>query len=65
MFNDALGELRAVVGIHIALLSAKFGIDVEDDPASIFPAEVDDVDDSEHAFRDWGWRWCKGGAGSS
>lgn len=37
MFNDVLGELRAIFGIHIAHLSTKFGIDIEDDRASILP----------------------------
>ena len=46
MFNDALGELRAVFGIHVAQLSAKFGVDVEDDLAAILPPEVDDAEDS-------------------
>jgi len=45
MFNDALGELRAVFGIHIAQLSAKFGIDLEDELAVILPAEVNDAED--------------------
>lgn len=45
MFTDALGELRAVFGIHIAQLSAKFGIDIEDDLASCLPAAADDDSD--------------------
>jgi hypothetical protein len=45
MFNDALGEMRAVFGIHVAQLSAKFGIDIEDQLAVILPAEVDDAED--------------------
>jgi hypothetical protein len=45
MFNDALGEMRAVFGIHIAQLSSKFGIDIEDDLAVILPAEVNDAED--------------------
>ena len=52
MFNDALGELRAVFGIHIAQLSAKFGIDIEDELAVILPAEVNDAKD---ASEDPGW----------
>jgi hypothetical protein len=54
MFNDALGELRAVFGIHIAQLSAKFGIDIEDELAVILPAEVDEVEDGHdgpHHYR--------------
>jgi hypothetical protein len=37
VFNSALGELRGVFGIHIALLAAQHGLDVEDDLASILP----------------------------
>ena len=35
----ALGELRAVFGIHVAQLAVKYGIDVEDELASILPIE--------------------------
>jgi hypothetical protein len=49
LFIDALGELRAVFGVHVAQLSAKFGIDVEDDLASILPAEPDENDDPDDA----------------
>ncbi len=38
VFNGALGELRGVFGIHIAALAAGYGLDVEDDLASILPA---------------------------
>lgn len=41
-FNQALGELRGVFGIHVAQLSVKFGIDIEDDLATILPADVTD-----------------------
>lgn len=37
-FADALGEFRASCGIHIAQLSAKFGIDIEDELATCLPA---------------------------
>lgn len=36
-FNGALGELRGVFGVHIARLAAHYGLDVEDDLASILP----------------------------
>jgi hypothetical protein len=36
---QALGELRATFGIHIGQIAAKYGIDLEDDLASILPAE--------------------------
>jgi hypothetical protein len=36
---SALGELRAVFGIHVAQLAVKYGIDVEKELASILPIE--------------------------
>jgi hypothetical protein len=39
----ALGELRAVFGVHIAQLAVKYGIDVEDELASILPIEDEEV----------------------
>jgi hypothetical protein len=45
VFNQALGELRGEFGIHVAQLSAKFGIDIEDQLAVILPAEVNDAED--------------------
>ena len=38
-FLAALGELRAVFGIHIAQLAVKYGIDVENELATILPIE--------------------------
>jgi hypothetical protein len=44
-FSLALGELRGVVGIHVALIAAAYGIDVEEPLASILPvADSDDAD---------------------
>lgn len=40
-----LGELRGVFGIHIARISAAYGIDVEEDLAAILP-EDPELDDS-------------------
>jgi len=37
-FNGALGEVRGVFGVHLAKLAASYGLDVEDDLASILPA---------------------------
>ena len=37
-FNSAVGELRGVFGVHVARLATSFGLDVEDDLASILPA---------------------------
>jgi len=40
--NQALGELRGVFGVHVAQVAAKYGIDVEDDLASILPLPPED-----------------------
>jgi hypothetical protein len=59
IFNDSLGELRAVFGIHLAQLSSAYGLDVEDELASIFPADVerdDDTSDDEDSPSRWR-RW--------
>lgn len=39
VLNQAIGELRGVFGIHIALLAGRYGIVVEDSLATILPAE--------------------------
>ncbi len=36
-FNQALGEMRGVFGIYIAILSATHGLDIEDGLATIVP----------------------------
>jgi hypothetical protein len=41
IFNSALGELRGVIGIHIAALAAQHGLDIEGDLATILPATDD------------------------
>jgi hypothetical protein len=42
MFDaSALGELRGVFGIHLANICVRYGIDVEEELASIFPAAVE------------------------
>ena len=46
MFNDALGQFRAAMGIQIGQLSAKYGIDLEDEVATILPACDDGNDDA-------------------
>jgi hypothetical protein len=59
MFNDALGQLRAAMGIQIGQLSAKYGIDLEDEVAGILPADDDgnddvgDSPDDRGRFRRW------------
>ena len=37
MFASALGELRGLFGLHLARLCVAFGIDVEEELASMFP----------------------------
>jgi len=48
MFAQALGELRGVFGLHLARLCVAYGIDVEEELASIFPA-ADEGADAEQA----------------
>lgn len=36
-FGEALGELRAGVGMQVAIIAASFGLDVEDDLAQTLP----------------------------
>lgn len=38
----ALGELRAIVGFHVAVLAAAYGIELEDELAGIVPLLEDD-----------------------
>lgn len=45
-FNQALGELRGVFGIHIARLAVAYGIDVEEPLVSVLPLDPD-VDEDE------------------
>src|ERR1019366_3339642 len=47
-FDTALGELRGVVGIHLAQLAAHYHLDVEDDLATIIPAADDANNDDDH-----------------
>ncbi|WP_455384345.1 DUF6650 family protein [Acidihalobacter prosperus] len=44
-FNGAVGELRGAFGIHLAQIATQYGLDIEDDLASILPA-VDELDDA-------------------
>ena len=41
-FNGAIGELRGVFGIHVAKIAVAYGIDIEEDLASIIPGEDKD-----------------------
>ena len=42
IFLSGLGELRGVFGIHIAKIAVSYGIDLEDDLASIVPEGEDE-----------------------
>jgi hypothetical protein len=44
VFNGALGELCGVFGVHLAQLAAQYGLDIEDDLASILPAGEESSD---------------------
>ena len=41
-FDNALGELRAVFGIHVAQLAARYGLDVPESLVVILPVSDDD-----------------------
>ena len=45
-FNQALGEMRGIFGIHIARIAAQYGLDIEDDLAKILPYSDDDGEQS-------------------
>lgn len=40
--SDSLGELRGTFGVHVAKLAAEYGLDIEDDLASIVPGKDED-----------------------
>lgn len=44
-FHDAIGQMRGVFGVHVAQVAAKYGLDVEDDLASILPAAATEDDE--------------------
>jgi hypothetical protein len=39
--DGTLGELRSILGLHIAIIAVKYGLDLEDELASILPASDD------------------------
>ena len=39
MFDQSLGELRGVFGLHVAQLAVRYGIDVPDELATILPLD--------------------------
>lgn len=44
---EALGELRAIFGLHLARLCAAYGVDAEPDLASIFPEPDEETEGEE------------------
>ena len=42
ILNQAIGELRGVFGVHLALLASRYGIEVEEELATILPPELED-----------------------
>jgi hypothetical protein len=42
--NQAIGELRGVVGVHVAQLAVRYGLDVEDELAQILPTADDEAE---------------------
>jgi hypothetical protein len=44
-FYSALGEMRGIFGVHLARVATHFKLDIEDNLASILPAQ--DEDESE------------------
>lgn len=42
VFNDALGQMRGVFGVQVALIAAKYGLDVEQGLDSILPNEQEE-----------------------
>ncbi|MCK6577380.1 MAG: hypothetical protein L6Q98_04670 [Anaerolineae bacterium] len=49
LFNDALGQMRGVFGIHIAIIATRFGLDVEGELASILPGDEGNGDSATEA----------------
>jgi hypothetical protein len=43
-FMSAIGELRGVIGLHIAAIAAKHGLDVEGELESILPTRPSSKD---------------------
>ena len=39
-FLDALGQMRGLFGVHIAMIAARYGLDVKGDLATILPVET-------------------------
>jgi hypothetical protein len=62
IWNSALGELRGVMGIHIAELASHYDVDVADELAVILPAEVGDdevnLDETLRGLHDDSGNWA-------
>ena len=41
-FNQALGKLRGLFGLHVGAIAAKFELDIEDELATILPPPPDE-----------------------
>jgi Family of unknown function (DUF6650) len=46
-FYGALGEMRGVFGVHLARIAVRFRLDVEDDLATLLPAEAEGNSDNQ------------------
>jgi hypothetical protein len=55
-FNEALGELRAVVRIELAHIAAAFGLDAEEPLSTILPEPDQDADAALPSHADTGHR---------
>ena len=56
LFSLALGDLRSLVGVHLAVIAGQYGIEVEPDLARIFPPDIsadDDTADPRPSWEDW------------
>ena len=49
VFTSAIGELRGVIGLHVAALAAQHGLDVEGELASILAAKATTKDAQDRA----------------
>lgn len=54
-FYPALGELRGVFGVHVALLAVKFGLDLEENLQSIIPISEGRLVTHEDSPREVDW----------
>jgi hypothetical protein len=52
-FSLALGDLRTLVGVQVALIAFRYDIPVEDDLATIIPPPVSDDDSDDDADKSW------------